>query len=234
VRAGPAGRPAAWLAGVVFASALAFSACSDSFYFDSAGSRLTSGDGGGESGGASAEGSAGGSYTHCMADPDCQLANLHCDQFSGACVECVTDSNCPATSPRCDGALHRCVNCGVDMDCKGTPQQVLICEAVTHTCIVTCGETVGENCPAAAPNCLESLGRCVQCRSNLDCVSGTKRECDPLTGRCTECDRDDECPTNRPRCDRLHDLCVECTSSTDCPSGKPLCDPNTYTCSAAY
>ncbi len=217
----------------LLATGVLFVACSDSFYFDSAGSRLTVGDGG-DTDGASADGGSGGSYTHCMADPDCQLANLHCDQLSGACVECVNDSNCPATSPRCDGALHRCVDCGVSQDCAQTPK-AQISEATTHTCLVTCSEGSSEGCPQTTPNCLESLGLCVQCRSNVDCVgNGTKLECDPLTGRCTECDRDSECPTNKPRCDRLHDVCVECTSSADCPAGKPLCDPSTYSCAAAH
>ncbi len=224
----------ALIAGLSIAAALTFSACSDSFYFDGTGSKLGVGDGG-DPDGAAGDGSSG-SLARCASDPDCRLANLYCDQFSGACVECVRDTNCPATSPRCDGALHRCVNCGVSGDCKATPPETAMCESTTHTCIVTCSENMKDtSCPAATPKCLENQGLCIQCRSNADCVgNGTKLECDPLTGRCTECDRDDECPGHKPRCDRLHDVCVECTSSGDCPAGKPLCDPSTYTCVTSH
>jgi len=222
----------ALVATVMTGVAVAFSGCGDSFYFDSQSSNLTAD--GGDGGGSSADGSVVGSVRHCMIDSDCQLANLHCDQFTNQCVECVTSADCPSATPGCDTLLHRCVQCGKNDDCPQSPKPE-ICEPMTHTCLVTCSEKVGDDCPAATPKCLDDIGHCVECISNLDCTgNGSKVECDPLKGRCTECDRDEECKPGKPRCDRIHDVCVECTSSADCPTKRPLCDPSTYTCVPAH
>lgn len=224
----------ALVVGVLAAAPVASSACTDSFYFDD--TRRDGGEGGVAAGDAASADGSSGSFTKCKSDPDCILANLHCDTFFGLCVECVTDSHCPGA--HCDAVKHRCVQCESKDDCPRTPR-TQICEPTTRTCLLTCGEGAAEVCPGTQ-YCVENqtlptLGNyCVQCTMNSDCASqGTKKECDRLTGRCTECDQDEECPAARPRCDRLHDICVECTTSADCPAAKPLCDPSIYSCVAA-
>jgi len=74
----------------------------------------------------------------------------------------------------------------------------------------------GVPCPGTTPIC-DSRGVCVQCTSNTDCASMTKKpNCNTANGECVECARSSQCARATPRCDPVGNTCGKCLSDADC------------------
>ncbi|MBN2573332.1 MAG: hypothetical protein JXP73_02090 [Deltaproteobacteria bacterium] len=103
---------------------------------------------------------------------------------------CAIDRDCSAPTPYC--LDNRCVACRTSAECQGgTP----ICSAA-HAC-VSCAQAPA-SCPASAPVCEPSSGRCVECVANADCKAPTQPICDGASHACVPCTRDEQCAGGGP------------------------------------
>jgi Cys-rich repeat protein len=110
-----------------------------------------------------------GSCRPCTDDAACPAGAPHC-LASGACVACRQNSDCSADEdgePRfCDPA-GRCVECLDDGHCDDIGER---CSSYLGACAEPCSPT--DPCRADDPICDESIGFCVECRSDRDCGDG--------------------------------------------------------------
>ena len=93
------------------------------------------------------------------------------------------------------------------------------------------------------------------CMSHSECLSEMASQCNPASGECLPCERDEHCshfmdkpacgpdhichqcsttnseacPTETPVCSPSEQRCVACIQNADCPSGQ-ICNPNTEEC----
>jgi hypothetical protein len=127
----------------------------------------------------------------CVSDADCSTdaGGPICDMGQHICIQCGTSGDCPAdarclgqtcvqtcnTSADCATAGVQCddgfcARCDDDQECSGSTPYC----AANHQCA---GCTSNGQCPAAAPRCNSTIGRCVACLTSSDCQGG--RVCDP-------------------------------------------------------
>ncbi len=169
-------------------------------------------------------GSDGGSSStsRCIADQDCPLPALHCDDGLGQCFACVRDSDCSTDagpSARCDTARHLCVQCGVAGDCGPSGWRCL-----SGTCVQSCASNT--DCTLAGTHCDDGI--CEQCDDYERC-SGALTYCDSTIRRCVGCTSDGQCAAPTQRCHPTLERCVACVTSSDC-SGDLVCNPADWTC----
>jgi hypothetical protein len=101
----------------------------------------------------------------CLTDANCSGSTPVCNQTTATCVAgCVTSADCSGGTPVCDTGNKVCVGCLADEDCSGgTP----VCKSSNKTCVAC---LTNANCSGLTPIC-DSNNTCVECLSNLDCVS---------------------------------------------------------------
>ena len=125
--------------------------------------------------------------------------------------------------PSC--VTEACVACRDEGRCEAG----LLCHPQRGLCVPPC--TSGADCDAAAdtPICTGTadsvIGVCVECETDLDCVSDDLPACD-ATGACVECTTNEHCAdqgSNRNVCNAESALCVECVTAADCDSDNPVC-----------
>ena len=105
----------------------------------------------------------------------------------------------------------------------------LVCEPFSGRCVVPC--TTPDDCEGDHPLCDRqngSVGRCVDCLSNLDCEqSFTGSIC--LAGSCVQCVSDGDCEEPNAHCDRSFFICRHCLTDDHCP--EPYhCDQRYFQC----
>jgi hypothetical protein len=151
----------------------------------------------------------------------------------------------------------KCVACKTNGQCDNDAG-VPFCSA-QNSC-VACTSTVvdgGAGCPAAAPQCDPSSGRCFQCIQNSDCPTAGKGFC--VGNQCVGCDSvpagyvtsdagaaadgastdggaaaTGPCTGATPVCATAGNIagqCVGCASNTDCGGSTPICG-TANTCTA--
>lgn len=175
------------------------------------------------------DGSDGGGSA-CTSDEQCNAARPHCEPDLGRCVACVTGDHC--SSGRCDPLDFTCLppGCSRNEECEtqpGTP----FCGS-SGAC-VEC--RFSGDCPALngqRRTCDLTAHRCVAnpCRDDGDCSTDANgRVCDETSGRCIQCERDDQCATGRCRVDT--NACVVCLVDGDCDATLgETCDVARNTC----
>ena len=201
-----------FLAAVRVASAFGLGAqgCDQSFYFDVPGPEVAP------------DGGAPALPSRCTAQSDCPFGSLHCDTKTGGCYECVLDSDCDGAALHCDAELHRCVECTGSRDCAPG----LACDATTHRCLASCADE--QDCPMSAPECDERRGVCVICDEDAECRGAGVRYCALDGSRCVECRSDLHCVSGM-FCDPIEGKCVACRTSADCAVDR-VCEPETREC----
>jgi len=82
------------------------------------------------------------------------------------------------------------------------------------------------DCPPERPICSVLTGRCVECEKNDDCSTGNICSSDHV------CIPDDcgGCAAPTPVCDTVSGECYECVVDSDCPAEKPDCDLGEHVC----
>ncbi len=156
----------------------------------------------------------------CSVDNDCVGAASGAYCVSARCVACKTSSQCnnDAGVPFCS-AENTCVSCaGVS------------------------GADGGSACPASAPLCEPTSGRCVECVGNSDCSVAGKSFC--VQNQCVGCNAAGAaataldggiadggaagpCTGATPVCatgGTIAGQCVQCVTSADCAGATPICN----------
>jgi hypothetical protein len=120
--------------------------------------------------------------------------------------------------------LHLCVECNVDADCYGGT-----CEPTTHRCVTSC-DADASACPYGSA-CNPMTHACYSCNDPADCYSTRGvYYCDNSVGRCVQCLDDSNCLTaDRPFCNRTSGRCVECLYNQDCQP-EQFCVPGMHVC----
>ena len=205
-RSGAAGHPAALILSLWLSLSLSSSACNGHLDF----------------------GAKTGSEATCAADADCGLSGLHCDLAgSRTCVACVSDTQCTvAGASHCDPVTHRCVACVLTQNCATTET------CVGNRCLTRCQEDNSSACPTSTSCHSGVCGSCGDDDSNACAAVAATPFCVSSFGRCVACRTDLDCTAGQPHCDPLNKACVECVSGADCSAAAPFCDPGTGTCSA--
>jgi len=167
-------------------------------------------------------------YLTCASNADClHYAYSFCS--GNQCQPCSTSADCShlQTGSQCqsDGFYNYCT-----VSCTSTSDPG-VCAATNSLCLDNSGlmcqycETASD-CAAQYPsgvqcNTLNGMGYCGYCLSATDCSLSTQ-SC--INFRCTECQSDSDCPSNRPKCSSTlkSDTCM-CSADTDCPTATPTC-----------
>lgn len=173
----------------------------------------------------------------CDANSVCDETLLACVPIGGldggTTTQCTSNADCKdATRPKCDSS-GLCVGCTLNTDCPGGR-----CDPLTLTC-AQAGCNRASDCKSpSAPFC-GADGNCVECLVSSDCgpKDNVRRTCDPLTNRCVPnpCRQDDDCavdPGGRA-CEPGSGACVACVRDEQCPTpatGVARCRPSTHSC----
>ena len=174
-----------------------------------------------------------------------------------AAGSCSVDSDCIGVAGGNYCVNARCVACKASSQCNNDAG-VPFCSA-QNTC-VSCksisGPDGGSACPASAPVCESTSGRCVECVKNSDCPTVGKGFC--VQNQCKGCDAvgataaaggsdggasdggaSGPCTGSTTLCvpststSPKAGQCVGCASSADCSGTTPICDTTTaFTCAA--
>ncbi|MEM6730858.1 MAG: hypothetical protein AAF658_04845 [Myxococcota bacterium] len=146
----------------------------------------------------------------CSSDIECPTGN--------SCVNalCVpTDLSCSATNPCpsgqscCGGTCTTTSCCSFDQDCaNGWCSDGICIDGARPQC--------SANMPCDSGNCLEIVGRCVECTGSNDCLDG--RVC-TLANQCElpgNCSVDNTCSSQGLVCDAQTGNCRPCVSRIEC------------------
>lgn len=124
----------------------------------------------------------------------------------------------------------RCPDCADSSDCKDESKPIC-----SYTCAACTADWQCSVKDPTTPFC--SRGRCVPCRTHLDCSSSVPI-CDDRSF-CRSCNGDTECRersasmpfwAQTPLCSGLSHTCVQCEFDHHCGGRTPHCDTSTKTC----
>src|SRR5882724_7445774 len=85
-------------------------------------------------------------------------------------------------------------------------------------------------CGPPYPYCQPSLGRCVECTANRNCIGTGRPYCDARSFKCSICLEDAQCTKFAPYCALAIGDCVECLSSANCGTSGLVCDRLNFHC----
>jgi MYXO-CTERM domain-containing protein len=92
---------------------------------------------------------------------------------SGKCVQCISDSMC-MMSEKCDPTTNTCVMCVQDSDCGGQ-MSGMVCDGMSHECIMGCRGTGGNGCPndKMCTSMDKTIGQCVDITMTTSSTTST-------------------------------------------------------------
>lgn len=185
----------------------------------------------------------------CTVNGDCD-SGFVCNSQLHSCAQCTFDQQCQGVAGKthCDGASGTCVACNANIDCVTLVGTGHYCDP-GHTCKpgclhdADCSASTGERCDGATAT---TPGKCIQCKTNLDCQSTGATACDE-TSHCVQCAGRTQgaanqfCGSGTPECNLATRTCVACLpannrSGADCgyPVGPGKLDSHdAKTCDAA-
>lgn len=125
--------------------------------------------------------------------------------------------------PSC--VTEACLTCRDEGRCEAG----LVCHPQGGLCVAPCISAADCDAAGGTPICTRTtdsaLGVCVECGTDLDCVSDDLPACD-FSGACVECMTNEHCAdqgSDRNVCNAASALCVECVTAADCDSDNPVC-----------